>query len=139
MILSQLIAALLHFLARVADCLEVISYDRLVVSTAMVERTIFSHVNYLRATLVLASGATVIMGMALVLMGMAMVVAAVVAMIMGIAAMRRRTMGMRTPATMFVVTVMMPALTVTVFVIIVIGLGCRHWTGEDQRAGEQSS
>jgi hypothetical protein len=128
-ILSKLFATLLYLVSCIAVTLGGISNCLCALAGTRIEWAVFPHVNYLRVTLVLASRATVIMGMA-------RVVAAVV-MMMGIAAVRWRTMGMRAPSAMFVVTVMMPALTVTVFVII-IGVGGRHWTRKE-RAREQSS
>lgn len=146
-IFAQLVAALLRLFARCADGLGVIpSYYRSVNAGAIIERAVFSNVNYLGSALAMVSGAPMIRGVtvviapvAVMMMVMTVVIALVAVIMMVITTSGWRTVGMRAPTAMFVVAVIMLAFTVTAsFIIIVMSLGRRQWTRQNQRAGEKS-
>jgi hypothetical protein len=146
-IFAQLGAALLYLFAGIPDGLGVISsYHRSVDAGAMIERAVFSNVNYLGLALPMVTGAVMIMGVTVVIAPVAvmmMVMTGLIALVAVIMVVMTtsgwRTVGMRAPTAMFVVAVMMLAFTVTAsFIIIVISLGRRQWSRQNQRASQKS-
>jgi hypothetical protein len=146
MILAQLFAALLHFLARIPDGLGVISsYDWSVDAGAVIERAVFSNVDYLGLAVPMISDAGMIMGVTVVIAPVAVmmvvmtVVNTLIAMMMvmvAITAWGWRTMGMGPPSAMLVVAIIMLAFALVVIIIVVIGCGCRNQTGKAQHTGK---
>jgi hypothetical protein len=145
-IFAQLVAALLHLFARCADGLGAISsYYRSVNAGAIIERAVFSNVNYLglavpmvRRAVMLRGVTVVIAPVAVMMMVMTVLIAPVAVIMMVMTASGWRTVGMRAPAAMFVVAIIMLAFALVVIVIIVGSDHC-YWAGEGQCKCKQSA
>jgi hypothetical protein len=145
-IFAQLIAALLRFFARCADSLGAISsYYRSVNAGAIIERAVFSNVNYLglavpmvRRTVMLRGVTVVIAPVAVMMMVMTVLIALVAVIMMVMTTSGWRTVGMRAPTAMFVVAIIMLAFALVVIVIIVGSDHC-YWAGEGQCKCKQSA
>jgi hypothetical protein len=131
-IFAQLIAALLRFFARCADSLGAISsYYRSVNAGAIIERAVFSNVNYLGL-------AVPMVRRTVMLRGVTVVIAPVAVIMMVMTTSGWRTVGMRAPTAMFVVAIIMLAFALVVIVIIVGSDHC-YWAGEGQCKCKQSA
>jgi hypothetical protein len=108
----------------------------------MIERAVFSNVNYLGLAVLMVPSAVMIMGVTVVIAPVAvmmMVMAVVIALVAVMMMLGWRTVGMRAPTAMFVIAIMMLAFTVVAsFIIIVISLGRRQWSRQNQGASQES-
>jgi hypothetical protein len=146
-IFTQLVAALLHLCARCADGLGAISsYYRSVNAGAIIERAVFSNVNYLglavpmvRRTVVLRGVTVVIAPVAVMMMVMTVLIALVAVIMMVMTTSGWRTVGMRAPTAMFVVAIIMLAFALVVVIVIIVGSDHCYWAGEGQCKCKQSA